>query len=144
MKSSVVALLVVVLLAVGGFFVWQSMDNEDEDTPSTTTTQNSNTEDSSAIDQAEETVDEANAQTVEISNFAYSPANLSVKKGTTVTWTNKDSVTHTVTSDDASGPLNSGDIESDETFSFTFSEVGTFAYHCAPHPQMKGTVTVTE
>ncbi|HET6924285.1 MAG TPA: cupredoxin family copper-binding protein [Candidatus Saccharimonadales bacterium] len=81
---------------------------------------------------------------VTIQNFAFSPANLTVPQGTAVTWTNKDSTAHTVTSD-SGGPfvLNSGTIEPGLTFSTTLNKTGTFPYHCSIHPNMKGTITVT-
>ena len=77
-----------------------------------------------------------------IQNFSFQPPKLTVKKGTTVTWTNKDSVGHTVTGDNG-GPA-SALISQGQSYSFTFDTVGTFAYHCQPHPMMKGTVEVTE
>lgn len=80
---------------------------------------------------------------VEIKNFAFSPSTLTVKKGTIVTWTNKDSVNHTVTGDSGKGP-DSGDLWPGDTENYVFSETGTFNYHCTPHPNMKGTVIVTE
>jgi plastocyanin len=82
------------------------------------------------------------SQTVTIAGFAMSPATLSVTAGTTVTWTNQDSVTHTATSDDGTTfdcrPLSAG-----ASMSFTFTTPGTYAYHCAIHPTIKGTITVT-
>jgi plastocyanin len=77
---------------------------------------------------------------VTLSNFLFSPATLTVKVGTTVTWTNKDGVTHTVTSD--SDVFNSGNLAPNATYSFTFSNAGTFAYHCSIHTSMKGTIIV--
>jgi len=78
---------------------------------------------------------------VSISGYAFNPASLNVSTGTTVTWTNNDSVTHTVTSD--TGAFTSGNLDPGQTFSFTFSQAGTFAYHCSIHTSMHGTVTVT-
>lgn len=77
---------------------------------------------------------------VEIEDFAYVPGTLTIKVGTTVTWTNKDTVRHTVTSDN--GLFDSGLFGKGETFSFTFTEAGTYTYHCTPHPNMKGTIIV--
>jgi plastocyanin len=77
---------------------------------------------------------------VTIENIAYSPANITVSVGTTVTWTNKDPVIHTVTSD--TGLFDSGDISQGNTFNYTFNDKGTFAYHCTIHATMHGTVTV--
>jgi amicyanin len=78
---------------------------------------------------------------VRIDNFAFAPANIVVDAGTTVTWTNYDSVGHTVTSDDGD-ELDSPLFGKNKTFSHTFDEPGEYAYHCAPHPYMKGLVTV--
>ena len=83
------------------------------------------------------------AEKVAIQNFAFTPSSITVKVGTTVTWTNSDSVAHTVTADTSSsdGPA-SGSLASGDTYSFTFKKAGTYAYHCAVHPHMTGTVIV--
>jgi plastocyanin len=75
-----------------------------------------------------------------LGNRAYSPDSLDVTVGTTVTWTNTDSVSHTSTSN-ASG-WNSGTLGPGRTFSFVFQNAGTFQYHCSIHPGMVGTVVV--
>jgi amicyanin len=77
---------------------------------------------------------------VSIANFAFDPAALTVKSGSTVTWTNNDVVAHTVTfTDVANSPtLNRGD-----KFSRTFTKAGTYSYICSIHPFMHGTVVVT-
>lgn len=78
-------------------------------------------------------------------SFAFSPANLTIKAGTTVTWKNATTVGHTVTSDDGksfdSGTSNPIAAQGG-TFSFTFSKAGTFPYHCEIHPFMKATIIV--
>jgi plastocyanin len=71
---------------------------------------------------------------------AFNPAQLDVPVGTTVTWTNSDSTAHTTTSDGAG--WNSGTLQPRAQFSTTFSDAGTFRYHCAIHPDMVGTVIV--
>jgi plastocyanin len=81
---------------------------------------------------------------VEIDNFSFTPASIKVKKGTTVTWTNKDSAPHTVTGVDSNKGPESGTLNGNDTYTFTFDEVGTFGYICDFHPSMKGEVTVTE
>ena len=83
---------------------------------------------------------QAGTASVSISNFAFAPAELTVSKGTTVTWTNSDSVSHTVASD--SGAFNSGPITVGSTFSYTFNDAGSFGYHCGIHPSMTGKITV--
>jgi len=80
---------------------------------------------------------------VNIDSYKFNPNTLTVKKGTTVTWTNNDGATHTVTSNGATGPA-SEILASGQTYSYMFDTVGTYAYHCNLHPSMKGTVIVTE
>ena len=77
---------------------------------------------------------------VEIKNFAFSPATITVKAGDTVTWTNNDSMAHSATSDD--GSFDTGIMEDGHTKSITFNKAGSFVYHCSVHPNMKGTVIV--
>ena len=78
---------------------------------------------------------------VQIKNFGFSPATITVKVGSTVVWTNKDSVQHDVTFD--AGGIASSVLNSDDTFSHTFLIVGTYHYICTIHPFMHGIVTVT-
>lgn len=77
---------------------------------------------------------------VHIDNFQFSPATLSVPKGTTVTWTNQDDMVHTVTSSDR--VFSSASLETDDTFSYTFTTPGTYTYFCKLHPHMTATVIV--
>ncbi len=79
---------------------------------------------------------------VSISGFAFSPGSLSVKVGTTITWTNKDAAIHTVTSDDGKF-TSSENLGQGATYSFTFNTAGSYPYRCAIHPSMTGTITVT-
>lgn len=79
---------------------------------------------------------------VEIDNFTFNPRSLSVAPGTKVTWINQDDVPHTATSSDAPRRFNSGPLDTDGSFSFTFLEKGTYAYFCAIHPHMTGDVIV--
>ena len=72
----------------------------------------------------------------------FSPANLTVKVGKTVTWVNQDTVTHTVTSD-GSSLFDSGFMPTGAAFRFTFTTPGTYPYYCTVHPYMKGTIVVT-
>jgi plastocyanin len=74
-----------------------------------------------------------------LTSTAYSPNPLTINAGTTVTWTNKDSTTHTATSDSG---LFDGTVAPTAQFSFTFANKGTFTYHCTLHPNMVGSVVV--
>lgn len=80
---------------------------------------------------------------VAISNFNFTPAVISIRKGTTVTWTNKDGILHTVTADARKGPNSSG-LKKDQMYSYTYTETGHFPYHCDIHEDMKGLVVVTD
>ena len=77
---------------------------------------------------------------VSIEDFAFSPSALLVPAGTTVRWTNNDTVPHTVTSD--AGLFDSGTLQPGDSFEFLFDTPGTFGYFCSLHPEMVGTVTV--
>ena len=80
------------------------------------------------------------AQAIEISNFAFSPAALTVTEGATVTWTNKDAAPHSIVSDDNSFSLER--MSNGQSSSYTFTKAGIYAYHCGVHPSMKGQITV--
>jgi plastocyanin len=79
---------------------------------------------------------------VSIQNFAFRPQTLTVAPGTTIGWTNKDSVNHTVTSDTGAWPA-SRSLATNKTFSHTFSKAGIFPYHCAIHPSEIARVIVS-
>jgi plastocyanin len=71
---------------------------------------------------------------------SFEPADLEVKVGTTVKWTNEGEKPHTVTSD--KGDWGSGELAKGQTFTATFTKPGTFDYHCKIHPEMKARITV--
>jgi len=77
---------------------------------------------------------------VKIDNFSFGPVELTVPVGTTVTWTNRDDIPHTVVSTDK--VFKSKVLDTDEKFSFIFSTAGTFPYFCSIHPKMAGKVVV--
>lgn len=78
---------------------------------------------------------------VTIDNFAFAPATLTVKAGTTVTWTNRDEEPHTVAASD--GSFHSPGMGTGAVYSHTFPAAGKFDYVCSIHPMMHGTVVVT-
>lgn len=75
-----------------------------------------------------------------IKGTAFGPSTITISAGTTITWTNKDAVAHTVTSDN--GLFDSGNINGNSTYSRQFPTAGTYPYHCTPHPTMTATVIV--
>jgi amicyanin len=76
---------------------------------------------------------------VKIANFTFGPQELKVKAGTTVTWTNEDDIPHTVVSPNN---FRSKVLDTDGSYSFTFTTPGTYKYFCSLHPHMTGTVVV--
>jgi plastocyanin len=77
---------------------------------------------------------------VKIDNFSFGPGTITVTAGTTVTWTNRDDIPHTVVSTD--GVFKSKVMDTDEKFSYTFTKLGSFPYFCSIHPKMTGKVMV--
>ncbi len=77
---------------------------------------------------------------VKIDNFSFGPGTLTVPVGTTVTWTNRDDIPHTVVSTE--GAFKSKVLDTDEKFAYTFSKAGTYPYFCSIHPKMTGKVIV--
>ena len=77
---------------------------------------------------------------VSIASFAYAPATLTVKVGSTVTWTNNDTAGHTVTADD--GSFGSKTLAAGDAFSHLMDRAGTYSYHCAIHSSMTATIVV--
>lgn len=79
---------------------------------------------------------------VDIQGYAFNPSLITVSVGTTVTWTNLDSVVHTVTSTGGPVSFDSGNLSQGQTWQFTFAQAGTYTYRCTPHSYMTGTVIV--
>jgi plastocyanin len=78
---------------------------------------------------------------VGIANFAFSPNSITIAPGDTVTWTNSDGTTHTVTGNN--GSWGSGNLANGGTYTHQFNETGDFSYHCSIHSSMTGVVHVT-
>lgn len=140
MRRGIVTLAVVVVIAIAAWLLFangnSSNDNQtnNSDTAANQTPAASNNSGTNSI-QSE------SAGKITIANMAFSPSQITVNKGDTVTWTNNDSMAHTVTSDTGS-ELDSGDIQPGSTYSHTFNTAGSFQYHCSIHPSMRGTIVV--
>jgi amicyanin len=83
----------------------------------------------------------APASAVSIDNFTFTPPSLTVKAGTTVTWTNKDDIPHGIASAN-NAFTKSKALDTDDSYSFTFTTPGTYQYFCYVHPHMTGTIVV--
>jgi plastocyanin len=77
---------------------------------------------------------------VKIDNFTFDPQKITIKAGTTVTWKNVDDIPHTVTS--TARTFKSKALDTDDSFSYTFTTPGTFEYFCSLHPHMTATIVV--
>jgi plastocyanin len=120
MNKTITGIIIGVLIIGGAAYYFISMNNSNPVAPVSNNSQTSDV-------------------AVSIQNMSFSPSALTVKTGTKVTWTNNDSVAHTVTSD-SGGLLNSSVLAPGESFSFIFTATDSVAYHCSIHPFMKGTV----
>jgi amicyanin len=83
----------------------------------------------------------AAAAAVGIDNFTFNPQTVTVKAGTTVTWTNKDDIPHGIAATN-NAFKRSPALDTDDSFSFTFTTPGTYQYFCYVHPHMTGTIVV--
>lgn len=148
MQQSIVLRVVgiVAAIAVGVGLVWAiiiNLPNKSTDSQSPTATSTPQPQTTTEPSQPGQLT-----KSVSIKDRAYSPAQITVKKGTKVVWTNKDRIEHNVVSENnapAGGPPKSAPLlGKDQVFEFTYDTLGTFPYYCAPHPDMKGTVVVVE
>ena len=80
------------------------------------------------------------AASIAIDNFSFTPKEITVAAGTTITWVNRDDVPHTVVSPDKK--FRSKALDTDDQFSFTFADTGTYNYFCSVHPMMTGKIIV--
>jgi plastocyanin len=81
------------------------------------------------------------AAAVTIDNFTFTPPTVTVKAGTTVTWTNKDDIPHGIAATNNAFPRSKA-LDTDDSYSFTFTTPGTYQYFCYVHPHMTGTIVV--
>jgi plastocyanin len=84
---------------------------------------------------------EGTPNTVFIDNFFFAPIDLTVKAGTTVTWTNRDDIPHGIASSNNAFKKSTA-LDTDESYSFTFTTPGTYQYFCYLHPKMVGSIVV--
>jgi plastocyanin len=83
-----------------------------------------------------------NPSAVNIDNFTFGPEQITIAPGTTVTWTNRDDIPHTITDAATQRAFKSGPLDTGEAFSHMFDKAGTYHYFCSLHPHMQGTVVV--
>lgn len=116
---------------------------EDDDDAMEHDSDNDGTDDKDDMDEEDDDeADEVKTETVEIENFAFSPDDITINVGDSITFTNNDSTAHTASADN--GEFNTGTLSAGALETVTFATAGTFNYFCAFHPSMTGTVTVEE
>ena len=134
------------MIIVLGIFYFSNIYNTAQKNQVQTTTTPANTQTQNLPNTVVNTVTPAKIPStktynISIANFAFNSKTLTINKGDTITWTNNDSVPHQVKGDtltSLSGPV----ITNGQSYSYTFNNIGTFAYHCNIHPSMLGSVTV--
>ncbi|HSW79042.1 MAG TPA: cupredoxin family copper-binding protein [Candidatus Babeliales bacterium] len=141
MRRVTIIIVAVTVLALLGWIVFgRNSDN----TTTNSTTNHSNTSNQPVQNNSNTANQATSTNEVEIEDMAFKPDNITVKKGAAVTWTNKDSTAHTVTENDGKNGPSSQLLNQGQSYTFTFSETGSFQYRCTIHPNMSGTVIVTD
>lgn len=150
MSKNVIGVLVgvVVLALVGGAAIMMS-NKDDKPSPSTNSSDGSKAttheQEDAATGAHQDSESKAATNQVEIKGFDFTQKKITVKKGTKVIWINKDDAKHDITPDSPSPDFTTSELfGKGESYSFTFNKVGTYAYHCSPHPYMKAMVEVVE
>ena len=154
MNKTLFAVVIILLLIVCGYFIWKNTNDSSDFIIETNDglTPNKESQNTGPVDMTDEM-----EVSVRIMDYEYIPSQITVKKGTTVTWINEGAMEHNamldheesaeshnaeeeINPEEFSGPM----LATGETYSYTFNEVSKNPYHCAPHPWMKGLVTVVE
>lgn len=140
MKKIWIIIGALAVVVVGGLIVWLVLGARQQ-------TPESQSDTSNPVDVVDKT-NEGTAVTVAMKNSQFTPQNIKVKKGTTVTWVNEDTVQHNVVafdpSDQSGLPAQNQLFGNGLSYSYTFEIIGTFKYKCTPHPFMTGSVEVVE
>jgi amicyanin len=149
-KSIIIAVAAVAVIALGGLGLVLNGNSKSDSTTQKTSTTNSGVngdsmENMNTTSTQPESTEAVETNVVDIKDFSFVPSKIKVKKGTTVTWTNQDSIRHDINPDKDSDIFKASELlAKGETYSVTFDTVGTYTYHCTPHPYMKGSVEVVE
>lgn len=120
-QKAIIAIVAVLIIIIGGIYYFRNNYNS-----------------INPPENGQQPVSSQGANQISIKNFAFSPAELTVKVGDTVTWTNNDSAAHRI----SGTGFQSGDLIKSDTYSFLFKIVGTYDYICSIHPSMKGKIIV--
>lgn len=144
MKQSIIIVAVLVLLGVGGVVVArQSQDGSGADMADMKGMDKADK--GSNMTSGEQDLTSQKEVTMDIQDFDFEKADIKIKVGTKVTWTNQDTARHNVvTNGEGAAKLASELLAKGESYSHTFTSAGMTRYLCEPHPYMKGTINVVE
>jgi plastocyanin len=142
-KPLLIGIAAAAVIAIGFVLAIVAANNKSTPPASNTQPSSSNTSTAPSNSSSSQSSDSQSttANQVTIHDMLFAPSQITVKKGTKVTWKNDDSVAHTVTADSGSGP-NSDSIDPGSSYSYTFDTAGSFQYHCTFHSAMHGTIVV--
>lgn len=137
--KKIVLIVVAFLIIFAGYAIYEEIKKEKTESNSATPTSSIITSNSNVL--------LSSNREAKIENFSFNPPVLEIKAGDTVVWTNKDSAPHQIASDPHPKhtdlpALSSGNLSINQTYSFTFNDIGEFNYHCHLHPYMKGKIIV--
>lgn len=137
--NKVIGIIALIVIVAAG--VWYGIDRNHKNTNNPTTPSTSS---SSNMATQPTSTNAVATDKVSIAAMAFTPSDITIAKGTMVTWTNNDNVSHTVTKDNPDTGPDSSALTPGAVYRFTYNQVGVFKYHCSIHPQMMGSVTVTQ
>lgn len=141
MKKTIIVIAILAIIGLGVYYFVSNKNSYSTPTPVPTTTTITTTTTTPTTSTSTTSTTQTSNVSISIKNFLFNPQKINIQKGTAVTWTNDDSVSHTITSD-SDNLLNSPTLSPGQSFSFTFANTGTINYHCNIHKTMQGTVVV--
>jgi plastocyanin len=135
MNKKIITGLVLAILVFGGLAVMAQRNNEQQQSD-VSMAEHEDTDNHSEVKETNQVI---------YKDFEVMPSVIKITKGTTVTWTNQDSARHDVTPDKETSEFKASELfGKGKTHSVTFNTIGSYDYHCSPHPYMKGTIEVVE
>ena len=140
MKKALIVIIVLIIAGVGIYYIFTINKNLGSNLRGNTDNQKISDIQATAAPKASSKTDPSD-MTINIGNLSFIPSVLTIRTGTKVTWVNSDTVPHTVTSDTAN-LFDSGTLLFGQSFSYTFTNTGSFGYHCNIHKIMRGIVVV--
>lgn len=131
--KNLLIIVVLVVAVIGGYLLLKGRSNYSPPASTSTTQTTTPTEQSTSTETSK----------IAAKDFTFSPASITIKAGTTVTWTNEDSAPHQIADKPNGDMFKSGQLSQGQSYSFTFDKTGEYDYLCLIHPNMTGKVIVT-